>query len=146
MDVEISDMPDLRVGTVHHVGPYNQIPQAFGRLNAIATAAGLFRHPGAAMISIYSDDPETTPHDQLRSDAAITVPADVALPHGLGEGRLPGGRHARHARGPIRDARRHLGPIPGRVAAGEREPHRFRGNVRDLSKRSDEGRKQRARD
>src|SRR6478672_4746929 len=29
MDVEIKDMPELRVGAVHHVGPYNQIPDAF---------------------------------------------------------------------------------------------------------------------
>jgi AraC family transcriptional regulator len=95
MDVEITEMPDLRVGTVHHMGPYNQIPQAFSRLNSIATAAGLFRHPGAAMIAIYYDDPETTPQEQLRSDAAITVPAAVALPDGLDERRIPGGRYAR---------------------------------------------------
>lgn len=95
MDVEITEMPDLRVATVHHVGPYNQIPQAFGRLNAIALAAGLFRQPGAAMIAIYYDDPETTAQDKLRSDAAITVPADVSLPDGLDERRIPGGRYAR---------------------------------------------------
>src|SRR5262245_32297675 len=60
MAVAITEMPELRVGTVHHVGPYNQIPQAFSRLNSIAAAAGLFRNPGAAMIAIYYDDPETT--------------------------------------------------------------------------------------
>ena len=95
MDVEIKEMPELRVGSVHHVGPYNQIPEAFGRLNAIAQRAGLFRSPGAAMIAIYYDDPETTPQEQLRSDAAIAVPNDATLPDGLDDQRIAGGRYAR---------------------------------------------------
>jgi len=95
MEVEIKQMPELRVGTVHHAGPYNQIPEAFGRLNAIAQRAGLFRHPDAAMIAIYYDDPETTPQDQLRSDAAVTLPKDASLPEGLDDQRIEGGRYAR---------------------------------------------------
>jgi hypothetical protein len=30
MNVTIEDMPELRVATVHHVGPYNRISEAFG--------------------------------------------------------------------------------------------------------------------
>jgi len=111
MDVEITEMPELRVGTVRHIGPYNQIPQAFGRLNAIAVNAGLFRHPGAAMIAIYYDDPETTPQDRLRSDAAIAVADHVSLPDGLGERRISGGRYARAT---------HVGPYETLVDAWAR--------------------------
>ena len=95
MDVEIIEMPELRVGAVPHVGPYNQISQAFGRLGAIAGPAGLFRQPGAAMIALYHDDPDSTPPDQLRSDAAIVVPEGVPLPAGLVEQRIAAGRYAR---------------------------------------------------
>ncbi len=95
MDVEIRQMPELRVGTVPHVGPYNQIPEAFGRLGAIAGPAGLFAQPDAAMIAIYHDDPDAVPQDQLKSEAAIAVPEEVPLPDGLVEQRLPGGRYAR---------------------------------------------------
>ena len=95
MDVEIKEMPELRVGAVHHVGPYNQIPEAFGKLNTIAHRAGLFRHPGAAMIAIYYDDPETTAQDELRSEAGIVVPDAIELPDGLEEQRIAGGRYAR---------------------------------------------------
>lgn len=95
MTVDIQDMPDLRVGAVRHVGPYNQIPQAFGRLGAIGGPAGLFSRPGAAMIAIYHDDPESVPLDQLRSDAGVVVPADVTLPAGLDEHHIPAGRYAR---------------------------------------------------
>lgn len=47
------------------------------------------------MIAIYYDDPETTPQPELRSDAAIVVPEDVALPKELNEHRIPAGRYAR---------------------------------------------------
>jgi AraC family transcriptional regulator len=93
MDVEIKDMPRLRVATVRHVGPYNQIPNAFERLGAIAAPAGLLRS-STAMMAIYHDDPETTPQDQLRSDAALVVPEDVTLPQGLTEQHIPAGRYA----------------------------------------------------
>jgi len=94
MDVEIKDMPDLRVGTVRHIGPYNQIPKAFERLGAIAGPAGLLQHAGA-MIAIFHDDPETTPQDQLRSDAALVVPEGITLPDGLVEQHIARGRYAR---------------------------------------------------
>jgi AraC family transcriptional regulator len=93
MDFEIKQMPELRVGGVRHTGPYNQIPQAFERLGSIAGPAGLER-PGATMLAIYHDDPDTTPPDQLRSDAAIVVPENVPLPDGLVEQRIAAGRYA----------------------------------------------------
>jgi AraC family transcriptional regulator len=110
MDIEIEELPDLRVGTVRHVGPYAQISQAFGRLGALAGPAGLFQRPGAAMIAIYHDDPETTPSDKLRSEAAIVVPENVLLPEGLVEARISAGRYARAV---------HVGPYeatPGRAS------------------------------
>jgi AraC family transcriptional regulator len=94
MDVEVKQMPAFRVGTVRHVGPYNQVSQAFERLRAIARPAGLLQQPGATMMAVYHDDPDRTPPDQLRSDAAVVVPEGVPLPDGLVEQRLPAGRYA----------------------------------------------------
>jgi DNA gyrase inhibitor GyrI len=71
MAVEIKEMPELRIATVRHVGPYNHIPQAFGRLQELAGPAGLFAEPGATMVGIYYDDPESTDPDQPRSDAGV---------------------------------------------------------------------------
>src|SRR6185503_10471401 len=73
MEVVIRDLPELRAGTVRHIGPYNQINQAFGRLGMIAGPAGLFQMPDAGVIAMYYDDPESTPGEELRSDAAIVV-------------------------------------------------------------------------
>jgi AraC family transcriptional regulator len=95
MNVTIENMPELRVATVHHVGPYPRISEAFQRLGALAGPAGLLRFPEAAMLAIYYDDPETTPAEQLQSDAGITVPNGVALPEGLVEKKLAAGRYAK---------------------------------------------------
>jgi AraC family transcriptional regulator len=93
-DVQIKKMAALRVGAVRHVGPYDKIPAAFGRFSAIAAGAHLFEQPGAMMLAIYHDDPDTVPADKLRSDAAIVVPEDVRLPEGLAEQRVAAGRYA----------------------------------------------------
>lgn len=100
MSVTIEQVPVLRIATVHHVGPYNRISEAFQRLGAIAGRTGLVRD-GAMMLALYYDDPETTPADQLRSDAGVTVPDDVQLSSEVVEKRLPAGRYARST---------HLGP------------------------------------
>jgi len=104
MNVTIEDRPELRVATVHHVGPYHRISEAFQRLDDIAGPAGLLQLPDAAMLAIYHDDPGTTPAAELQSDAGIAVPNGVPLPKGLGEERLAGGRYAHTT---------HVGPYTG---------------------------------
>jgi len=94
MNVEIQQKPALRAAGLRHIGAYNRINEAFGRLGDIAGRAGLFNHPGAAMIAIYYDDPESTPVDELRSAAAVVVAEKLQIPDGLTEHRLPAGRYA----------------------------------------------------
>jgi AraC family transcriptional regulator len=94
MQVEIRTFPALRTGTVRHVGPYMQISEAFARLGELAAPARLFEQPDAMMVALFHDDPDTTPADQLRSDAAIVVSKDVALPEGLTEQWIPDGEYA----------------------------------------------------
>jgi AraC family transcriptional regulator len=93
MDVTIKEMPELRVATVSHRGPYNRISEAFARLGHLAASAQLFG-PQSAMVAIYHDDPETTPEPELRSEAAILVSRDAKIPTDMGELRLPAGRYA----------------------------------------------------
>ena len=92
MQVEIKELPEQRVATVSHVGPYDKIGPAFMKLGEIAGAAGLFG-PGAAMIGVYHDDPRTTPAEKLRAEAAVTLSPGTKVPAGLGEERLPAGRY-----------------------------------------------------
>jgi AraC family transcriptional regulator len=112
--VTISDLPAMRLATVPHTGPYREIGPAFQKLGAIAGAGGLFEHPGAMMVGIYRDDPQTTPASSLRSAAALVVPDGVALSDGLIEERLPAGRYA---------TLDHVGPYEGLPDAWQRLAH-----------------------
>ena len=96
MHVAIEQLPPLRLATVAHIGPYNQIGAAFERLGAIAGRAGLFAHPGALMVAAYQDDPDATPVEELHSDAGISVPDGVPLPDDVNELRIAGGPYARY--------------------------------------------------
>lgn len=102
MQIELEHLPSLRLATVTHIGPYNQIGAAFERLGAIAGRAGLFAYPGALMVATYDNDPDATPPEELTSRAGISIPDDAAIPDGLTEQRLEGGPYARYT---------HIGPF-----------------------------------
>jgi AraC family transcriptional regulator len=95
MVVQLVAQPAQRVAAASHRGPYNQIGEAFVRLDAVARSSGWHDLDGLALIAIYHDDPESTPVDELRSDAGLVVPADLALPASLVERTIPAGRYAR---------------------------------------------------
>lgn len=103
MTIDVKDMPSLRVAIVRHSGPYERINRAFDRLGTIGGPAGLFG-PEAMMIALYYDAPETTPADELRSAAGITVSPNVDIPEGLDEELLQSGRYVYTT---------HLGPYDG---------------------------------
>ena len=92
MDVRIKQQPEIRVGTVRHIGPYEKISRAFERLGAVT--AGAKRPPHAQLLALYHDDPQTTEADRLRSDAALAFPAGTDVPAGLIERRLAAGKYA----------------------------------------------------
>lgn len=101
MEVDIVEMPELRLATIRHLGPYNQITAAFEHLGATAGSAGLLDRADVAMLAVYHDDPEVTPSEELRADAAVTVEEGQRIPDGMGELRLPAGPYARYT---------HIGP------------------------------------
>ena len=74
----------LSVIRLRHVGPYSDVGQTFERLAAWVGAHGLFG-PWTQGLGISYDDPEVTPPERLRYDAAFTVPR--AIP---GEGEIQG--------------------------------------------------------
>jgi DNA gyrase inhibitor GyrI len=93
MNVTIKDMPELRLCTVRHLGPYKRISEAFQRLGDIASPAGLCDQADITMLVVFHDDPDTTQRER-RSDAAILVADNAVLPPGVAELRLPAGRYA----------------------------------------------------
>jgi AraC family transcriptional regulator len=93
MEVEVLERPALDLASVHHVGSYTGITEAFRLLHELATKAGLVKGE-TRLVGIYHDDPAVTPEDKLRSDAGVTVPPNTKLPPGLTALTIPGGRYA----------------------------------------------------
>ena len=125
MHVETETLPGLRLATLRHLGPYQQIGRTFGRLHEIVTRAGL---PHRELVGVYHDDPAVTPADQLRADAGVIVDEGVPLPPGLEEQRVPGRPlRARRARRLVRRPAGRLGRVHARArrADRQREPARL---------------------
>lgn len=95
MQIDTVQLPDLRLATVTHIGPYNQISSAFERLGQVAGPAGLFSRPGALYLGVYHHDPDTDAPESLRSEAAVSVARDASIPSGLEEMAIAGGRYAK---------------------------------------------------
>lgn len=91
--VEVKEVPPARVVFLRHVGPYGEVGQTWGRLMAWAGMRGLLG-PGMRLIGIVHDDPEVTPPDKLRYDAAVTVSRPVEARGEFGVMDLAGGRYA----------------------------------------------------
>jgi AraC family transcriptional regulator len=91
LSVTIVNQPELRMGGIRHIGPYQEIGREFGRLGHIVKGPP----EGAQMIALYHDDPDTTPASNLRSDAGFTLPGHTPCPDGLIEHRAPAGKYAR---------------------------------------------------
>jgi AraC family transcriptional regulator len=86
MDGRIVDLEPMRVLCVRHIGPYNEIGEAFGRLGGLVARIGL-DVSRSQWLAIYNDDPDTVPSTELRSDACVTL-GEGARPDCAGEASI----------------------------------------------------------
>jgi len=92
--VEVKDLPELTVAYARHVGPFREIPEAFERLGRWAGPRGLFSVPGASVLAVYHDSPETAEEAKLRSSACVTVPPGTEVSGDINLMTVPGGKFA----------------------------------------------------
>ena len=76
LDVRIERIGPLRLAFVRHVGPYDEVGIAWGKLMSWAGRRGLLG-PGMKMMGVVHDDFEITPPETLRYDAALPVDESV---------------------------------------------------------------------
>jgi len=91
--IEVKELPPISVVFLRHVGPYAQVGATWGRLMSWAGIRGLL---GAQMrmIGIVHDDPDITPGDKVRYDAAVVVNSAVQPEGEFGVTGIAGGRFA----------------------------------------------------
>ena len=76
-DVTIETIEAQTLIAVSHLGDYQEIGKAFDRLMVWAGPRGLMG-PQTRFFGIYYDDPASKPKSELRSEACITAPLDIA--------------------------------------------------------------------
>jgi AraC family transcriptional regulator len=91
--VEIKTLPPQRVVFLRHTGPYDQVGATWGKLSAWAGPRGLFG-PATKFIGVSYDDPQITPPEKLRYDAAMTVSRLVQPEGEFGVMEIAGGEYA----------------------------------------------------
>jgi AraC family transcriptional regulator len=94
IDVWIDSLPIRRLLAVEHRGDYMGVGAAFEKVFTTAAMRGLLR-PDTVSLGIFYNDPSTTPVDQLRSHACVTVPETLTVaPDGCELLTLDGGEFA----------------------------------------------------
>ena len=91
--VDVRVTQPIRVAALRHVGPYMEIGTAFDRLFAWAGPKGLLTG-SCRMFGVFYDDQSAMKPEALRSDACMTVGADVKLDGDFRLAEIAGGRHA----------------------------------------------------
>lgn len=90
-EVQIRSLQATRVAFARHVGPYEQVGEAWGRLMAFAAQRGRVAHPAFALVY---DDPEVTAPERFRYDACLEVGPEIAAEGAIGIQLVPAGRFA----------------------------------------------------
>ena len=103
MDISIVDLDPMDVMSLRHIGPYEQVGQAFERLVGWAKQSQLWSDH-SKVLGLSYDDPETTPSHQLRYDACVQLATHPAPTGEFQPIRVDGGRFAMF---------RHIGPYSG---------------------------------
>jgi len=93
LEVRFEQLPEMRIAFARHVGAYEETDEAVERLLQWAGPRGLLTG-SAAFFGIAYDDPEVTPPDKLRYDAALEVPETITATSDIGIQLLPGRKYA----------------------------------------------------
>lgn len=93
LEVTVRQLPRMQVAYVRHIGPYMAVGAAWQKLMMWAGMNGLMG-PNTRILGICHDDPEITPQDKIRYDAAIVVPEGVKGSGEVGIEEIAGGEYA----------------------------------------------------
>jgi AraC family transcriptional regulator len=93
MDVEFKIIEPMRVAFVRHVGPYDEVGQAWDTLCTLLGKDG-YLGPGSKFLGISYDDPAVTPPEKLRYDACVTVDENFVPAEGIMVQTIGGGEYA----------------------------------------------------
>lgn len=94
VQIEVKEMPELKLAYIKHVGEFNQIGKAYKKLMKWAGPKGLLSSAKIKTVTVYHDDPKVTEISKLRQSACITLDSQVQLSGEVGEMIIPRGKYA----------------------------------------------------
>lgn len=89
---EIKTLEAIKTIAISHIGEYQGIGAAFGKLGAWAVANNLWA-AAPKVIGIYHDDPMHTPVDELRSEACLENITGIEPGEGMKHYTVSGGNY-----------------------------------------------------
>jgi len=93
VEVAVKRLQPFRVAYARHIGPYDQVGEAWSKLMMWAGPRRLLG-PSMVRLGIPHDDPEITPPERLRYDAALVVPDGVTGSGDVAIQEIAGGQYA----------------------------------------------------
>lgn len=93
-NVEVKEMPELRMVQVRHQGSYKEIGKAFDILLKWAGPRRLLNFPKTKMAGVYYDSPRVTDESKMQSSACITIEDDVEVAGEVSKITIPAGKFA----------------------------------------------------
>lgn len=93
-NIEVKEMPEMKAVYVRHIGAFNQIGEAYGKLFKWAYPRGLYIPNVSKSASVIHDDPSVTEIDKVRQSACIIIEEDVKVDGEIGKLTIPGGKYA----------------------------------------------------
>jgi AraC family transcriptional regulator len=101
--VKIIDFPQTPIAYVRVINGYRpvEIVKSWIKLGTWAEAQGLFDQ-GSVCLGVSHDDPNITPHERCRYDAAVTLPEGFRVENSFNTAFIPEGKCAvYHFKGPV---------------------------------------------
>lgn len=92
-NVEIKEMPEMKVVYCRQIGPFHLIGEAYGKLAQWAVPRGLYIPNVTKTVTVTHDDPSVTDLDKVRQSACILVSGEVKVEGEIGKMTIPGGRY-----------------------------------------------------
>lgn len=93
-NIEVKEMPEMKAIYVRHIGAFNQIGEAYGKLFKWAYPRGLYTPNISKSASVIHDDPSVTETDKVRQSACIIIEEDVKVDGEIGKLIIPAGKYA----------------------------------------------------